>query len=1603
MANLSRTFIKGRMNKSVDERLVPDGEYIDALNVRLGSTEDSEIGVVENSKGNTKLTSLVNVVKSSAPGAFPELVNADTTCIGAYADSANETIYWFVHAENVTGPSNGILDLIISYNTSTEVIIYHVVSSEKTNGASTSTLNFNTKYLITSVNRVGDLLFFTDNYNPPRFININRDYGLPDATTYEDPAILEEQLLVIKKPPLNAPTVNLLNQSNNSENFLDERFICFGYRYRYADGDYSATSPFSAPAFGVEPFRWGVEDFLNDGMTNQFNVAEIQYNTGGQLVIGIDILFKDAADGVIKVIEKINKSEKNLTNNSDETYLFDKSKIYTILPSSEILRLYDNVPKLAKAQTLIGNRLIYGNYKEGYDLVDSDSQPVNFNYTTEVVSSDIQATSVSGTFSDSSYNISSAGATTVADSIINFDLSSTNLPNPQQKFLAGARFDFTFSFKHAKFYPHSPSPLPSMNEVSDRFEVTFSYSLDKDYSSASDIISDPVFENAIGTLTTIQTVADACDGQTLTDLFNCATKLSLTSTTNTLTRNLATINSSSQNQPIKITSTAGSDTLSLKLTAMKYQHDSSHFVYEMYSCDSATCVFIEANGGKSLHSNRDYSVGMIYMDDYGRQTTVLTGQENTVHVPFSSSVSSNKIKVTIPSSQNPPSWATHYKFALKANADTYETIYSNIYFTEGNFGYILLEGENAAKVQEGDLYFLKADSSGPILNGAEVMILEKKAQEKDFLSGSGNVEPAGVYAKVHLNNIDLTDNSSGRISNRGEGQKNSRDSKGALARVSIRENSDFTGSAISIAAGDRITIFIRVMRNPSPGCSRKSFDFDRTFVAPRDYATIYDWFYGENIDDIIRNDGTKSGTFTVKMSGTGNDAFNTTRIGPSQILFSFNTSNNTATNFQCRTFENCGNNTVVAKLRIDVLKVSDLVVFETKPVETNPDIFYEGDETFTITSGVHDNLTPTLSFFNCFAFGNGVESYKIKDSVVGATFGLGNRVSSVSSQDYEEMHRSSDVTYSGIFNDESNVNKLNEFNLGLSNFKALEQSYGVISLLDTRETDLFVLQEDKISYVLAGKNLLSDAAAGSAITSVPEVLGTQIARTEDYGNSFNPESYVRWGADKFFTDSKRGAVIQLSGQGRNEQLSVISEFGMRSWFRNLFIEGLHTQKLGAFDPYMNEYVLASNNIEIPFDVEASGCGRNFQNIKVNAAFTTRTLFVDFDEQLGLSTIFWAFPATLAAGTSVTITMTSGSDSLVTTLNSSSGSAGTFTFTKNDPTTKRVKVVIQYQAGDPITFTNFVVGCLEGDSITVRTIVLTDNVEANETITTQYDYSPSGTIFRFQRVSNLVTFSSGVNPFASRYSSSVGFQGQTNIPTDSSNVKMYINKLSGNTFDVDTTLNKFRYLITTTNYGNNRTDLQSLIDASTELSVTGSAPEYSANFNMPSSVASGSILYLVWDLRKPTAVNLCFDDTSHDNACCNCRCDDDECSRYTISVDTPPLLVRYTDCTLGTIVQSFETEGTLCSATESDPPEIISGTGAVTFDPTGCDCGSDVTNTVGSKTALFMDGNDFSRATVLSTNINLKVDPTDGYYSDESVARKSASGDLEPSVVCTSCT
>ena len=327
MPIVTTNFVAGRMNKSVDERILPPGEYVDAVNVRLGSTETTEIGAVENSKGNSQLTTL----------KYNNSPLTDGVCIGAYDDGEKETLYWFV--------ASNTADMIVAFDTNSQLLRYHVVS--------TSVLNFNSQYLITGVNKIGDLLFFTDDINPPRKINVTKNYTNVTAA----------ELNVIVQPPLSSPGITMLTQSTEA-NYLESRMVTFAYRYKYEDDEYSALSQFSDIAFVPGVFSLDVSTSLNAGMKNIFNAVEVSFNTGSSMVKGVDLCFKFANSNIINVIEKFDKDDFGWPDNSIQTQTFTNSKIYTTLPDTELLRLYDNVPLIAKGQTIMGNRLIYGNYED---------------------------------------------------------------------------------------------------------------------------------------------------------------------------------------------------------------------------------------------------------------------------------------------------------------------------------------------------------------------------------------------------------------------------------------------------------------------------------------------------------------------------------------------------------------------------------------------------------------------------------------------------------------------------------------------------------------------------------------------------------------------------------------------------------------------------------------------------------------------------------------------------------------------------------------------------------------------------------------------------------------------------------------------------------------------------------------------------------------------------------------------------------------------------------------------------------------------------------------------------------------------------------------
>ena len=53
MPEMKRNFTKGKMNKDRDERLIPQGEYRDAMNIQVTTSEGSDVGTIQNILGNT--------------------------------------------------------------------------------------------------------------------------------------------------------------------------------------------------------------------------------------------------------------------------------------------------------------------------------------------------------------------------------------------------------------------------------------------------------------------------------------------------------------------------------------------------------------------------------------------------------------------------------------------------------------------------------------------------------------------------------------------------------------------------------------------------------------------------------------------------------------------------------------------------------------------------------------------------------------------------------------------------------------------------------------------------------------------------------------------------------------------------------------------------------------------------------------------------------------------------------------------------------------------------------------------------------------------------------------------------------------------------------------------------------------------------------------------------------------------------------------------------------------------------------------------------------------------------------------------------------------
>ena len=417
MAESKNIFIKSKMNKDLDDRLLQQGEYRNAVNIQVSKSESEDVGALENILGNIKRISNLG----------------GQAIVGYLVSEQRSALYLFLTNNKISNNENGDYEpgrnsLILEY-------IWNGTTFNEPGSvlASGSFLNFWEGAPIT-VNLLEDFLFFTDNRNQPRKININSgkqsstyyktedDVSVAKYTPYVAPLLYQESTLstgnyettmkdVVSPFLPDGTTANPyeVNPYQGDPDYLKDKFVRFGYRFQYDDNEYSVFSPFTQECFIPQQDGYFLEG--DEQQTISSTVVSFLENKVNQITLRIpmpsvsdpslptttlqnvvdqfkikkvEILYKESNEIRVLVVDAllradiIGQYDSGNPSNVLE-YVYSCTKPFKTLPEAQTVRVYDKVPVKAKTQEIISNRIVYGNFQTKH------TPPSNLNYNVGVV------------------------------------------------------------------------------------------------------------------------------------------------------------------------------------------------------------------------------------------------------------------------------------------------------------------------------------------------------------------------------------------------------------------------------------------------------------------------------------------------------------------------------------------------------------------------------------------------------------------------------------------------------------------------------------------------------------------------------------------------------------------------------------------------------------------------------------------------------------------------------------------------------------------------------------------------------------------------------------------------------------------------------------------------------------------------------------------------------------------------------------------------------------------------------------------------------------------------------------------------------------------
>jgi hypothetical protein len=668
MAELKHTFTSGRMNKDLDERLIPNGEYIDALNVQVASSEGSDVGALENVLGNEKLSKL-------------KLKNAFT--LGSIAYNIKNKIYWIVTSDDTDG--------IYEYDQLNNVVSPILIDTKTTN---TLTLD---GFIIDS-NSESELII--DNFNAS---TLNKLIGNTIPKEIGEEILIKNNITITASDPfirISIPKNTVLIKDEN-EKIVFKNIIYDGKKYGNIDAQcvYISNGILNFSRNNLITGINIIDDLLfwtdNLNQPRRINIPEFKKYTNGVYSKDTEVQY------YIKDTNSNKKIKQLRAFTEDDISVVKKAPMYA--PNME---LFDSISDgvIAIKYSLDLNNLFIGQvlkvenpsqlpiWKEG-DFVLITSANDDFEITASVKST-----------SDSLIELSVVTITGDTDKTYNCDIElKQKKPLYELNFV---RFSYRWKYNNGEYSVISPFTPAAF--IPDEFKFdgkeAFNYGminrLQRVLLNNFDLGGDDIKE--------IDILFKEGRNQNIY-IYKTIKKIDFTGEVEIQKEKIHSL--LPNDQLLRAWDNVPKKAKAQEVTANRVIYGNYTQNYDVYSAPDFSISYKDREGilNRTIKSGRTYQIGVSYIDEYNRHTPILApeNESGTKKIPITNSTS--KSKFVLKANNKPPAWAKWFKYYIKDTSGEYYNLAADKFYQdkENGFTYVSFPSSDRNKVTEENYLYLK--------------------------------------------------------------------------------------------------------------------------------------------------------------------------------------------------------------------------------------------------------------------------------------------------------------------------------------------------------------------------------------------------------------------------------------------------------------------------------------------------------------------------------------------------------------------------------------------------------------------------------------------------------------------------------------------------------------------------------------------------------------------------------------------------------------------------------------------------------------------------------------------------------------------------------